>query len=180
MILSIEEILKRNLVTNRDFGNGDGLVEPEGAAIDIRLGEIWEMDTASEAFLYKTTRKTREYKKVAQYSPKKSTKFTLLPMKYYQFISIEVIHVPEDLVARFVARFNLLNNGIMVLGYKGDPGWSGQYVTPIINLSGVPFEIELGCRWGQFEFHEIKGQGVKYRGQWRNGRNFTKEAETQV
>ena len=180
MILPIEEILKRKLVTNRDVGDGDGLVEPEGAAIDVRLGEIWEMIPESNAFLYKTTRKTREYKKVAEYSPKQSTKFMIEPMKYYQFKSIEIITVPDDCIIRFVARFNLLVNGIMVVGYKADPGWSGQYSTPIINLSGVPFEVELGCRWAQFEFHQIAGKGVKYRGQWVNGRNFIKEVETQV
>jgi len=180
MIISIEEILKRNLITNRDFGNGEGLVEPEGAAVDIRLGEIWEMDTKSDAFLYRELRKTREYKKVAEFVPGKSDKFILRPMQYYQFKSVEVINVPEGLVARFIARFNLLANGIMVCGYKADPGFSGNYVTPIINLSGVPFELELGCRWAQFEFHEIKGKSVKYRGQWKNGRVFTKKAEIQV
>lgn len=180
MVISIDEILKRKLITNREFGNGEGLVEPEGTAVDIRLGEIWEMDPKSKAFLYKETRKTLEYFKVAEFHPGKSDKFILEPMKYYQFKSVEEIHVPEDLVARFIARFNLLANGIMVLGYKADPGFSGQYVTPIINLSGIPFEIELGCRWAQFEFNEIKGKSVKYRGQWRNGRGFTKEAEVQV
>jgi deoxycytidine triphosphate deaminase len=180
MLISIEEILKRNLIQNREFGNGDGLVEPEGAAVDVRLGEIWEMDTESEGFLYKETRKTREYKKVAEYNSKKSTIFTLKPMQYYQFKSIEILDVPMDLVARFCARYNLLANGLLVLGYKADPGFKGNFVTPILNLSGKDFKIELGARWAQFEFHQIQGEGVKYRGQWRDGRVFTKEIEKQV
>lgn len=180
MLLSIDEILKRKLVTNRDFGGGEGLVEPEGAAIDVRLGEIWEMDPTTEGFLYKTTRKTREYKKVAEFIPRTSTKFTLEPMKYYQFKSVEIMTVPDDIVIKFCARYNLLVNGIMIVAYKADPGWSGQFSAPVINLSGVPFEVELGCRWAQFEFHQIAGKGVKYRGQWRNNRNFIKETEVQV
>ena len=46
MVISIEEILKRDIIKNRDFGAGEGLVEPEGAAIDVRVGEIWQMDTS--------------------------------------------------------------------------------------------------------------------------------------
>lgn len=180
MVISIEEILKRGIIKNREIGNGDGLVEPEGAAVDIRLGEIWEMDSESEGFLYKETRKTREYKKVAEYKEGESTIFTLKPMQYYQFKSIEVIDVPMDLVARFIARFNLLASGILICGYKADPGFKGNFVTPVINLSGKEFKIELGARWAQFEFHEIKGEAVKYRGQWRDGRVFTVKEEKQV
>jgi deoxycytidine triphosphate deaminase len=180
MVLSINEILERNLIKKREFGSGEGLVEPEGAAVDIRLGEIWEMLPDTEAFLGKTTRKTREYKKVAEFIPGKSDWFILEPNKYYQFKSVEEVDIPQDLVARFIARYNLLANGIMILGYKADPGFSGPMSVPIVNLSGVPFKIELGCRWAQFEFHEIKGEGVMYRGQWKGGRVFTKEEEVQV
>jgi deoxycytidine triphosphate deaminase len=180
MVISISEILERGLIKNRDFGGGEGLVEPEGAAVDIRLGEIWEMDKKSKAFLYKKTRQTREYKKVAEYHPGKDEKYTLKPGKIYQFKSIEVIDVPEDLVARFVARYNLLASGILILGYKADPGFKGNFVCPVHNLSGQPYEIELGARWAQFEFHRIEGKSVKYRGQWREGRVFTKGEEVQV
>ncbi|MCA9380811.1 hypothetical protein KC678_00940 [Candidatus Dojkabacteria bacterium] len=177
MVISIQEILDRGIFQNRDFGEGEGLVEPEGAAIDIRVGEIWEMDQKSEAFLKKVTRKTRDYKKVAEFTPGKDESFMLEPMKYYQFKSVESVAVPNDLVARFVARYNLLANGIMVLAYKADPGYEGTMAVPIINLSGVPFEIELGARFGQFEFHEIKGEGVAYRGQWKGDRVFTEDGE---
>jgi deoxycytidine triphosphate deaminase len=181
MIVPITEVLENKWLTGRDIGNGDGLVEPEGAAVDVRLGEIWEMDTNSEAFLGKTTRKTREYKKVAEYKVGDDNNwFTLEPNKYYQFKTIETMDVPQDIVARFVARYNVLANGIMVLGYKADPGYQGPFVVPIINLSGVPFKMELGCRFAQFEFHRVDGEGVMYRGQWKGGRVYTKEEEVQV
>ena len=168
------------MVKNRDFADGEGLVEPEGAAIDVRLGEIWEMIPESKAFLKKLTRKTKEYKKVAEFVPGQDDSFTLEPNKYYQFKSVEELDVPEDVVMRFVARYNLLASGIMVLAYKADPGFKGQFVVAVINLSGTPFEIELGARWAQCEFHRIDGKGVMYRGQWKNGRVFTKEEEVQV
>lgn len=180
MVISIEEILKRRLIKNRDFGDGEGLVEPEGAAVDIRLGEIWQMKPDSEAFLNKIKRKTREYEKVAEFVPGQDDKFTLEPMTYYQFKSVEIIDVPSDAVARFIARYNLLANGILILGYKADPGFKGNMTVPVINLSGVPFDIELGCRWAQFEFHRIDGESVEYRGQWKGGRVYTKQEEVQV
>jgi len=180
MVISIKEILERNIITGRDYGDGDGLVEPEGTAIDVRLGEILEMDKDSEAFLGKTTRQTKVYNSVAKYHLNTSDWFTLQPNTYYQFKSIEKINVPADLVMRFCARFNLLSNGIMIVAYKADPGFSGEFVVPIINLSGVPFKIELGARWGQCEFHQIKGESVLYRGQWKNGRTHTPKEEVQV
>lgn len=180
MIISIKEILDRKLIQGREIGDGDGLVEPEGAAVDIRLGEILEMDKNSDAFLGKKTRLTRAYKTVAKYEPKKSTWFTILPNKLYEFKSIETICVPEDLVMRFIARFNLLASGIQIVAYKADPGFTGNYIVPIQNISGIPFRIELGARWGQCEFHRIDGKSVLYRGQWRNGRTHTPKEEIQV
>lgn len=180
MIVPIEEILKREIIKNRDFGDGEGLVEPEGAAVDIRLGEIWEMDKESEGFLYRETRKSREYVKVAEYRPGKSDKFKLMPMQCYQFKSVEIIDTPEDLVGRFVARYNLLANGVIVLAYKVDPGFKGNFVCLVMNLSDKPFTVEMGCRWAQFEFHRIDGKSVKYRGQWKDGRVFIKDEEVQV
>lgn len=180
MILSIQEVLERDLIRNRDFAGGEGLVEPEGAAIDIRLGEIWQMQPESEAFLGKTTRKTKEYTKVAEFKAGQSDWFTLEPNVYYQFKSVEEVVSPEDAVGKFVPRFNLLSCGILILGTKADPGYKGQFVVPVVNLSGVPFKIELGARFAQFEFHRIDGESVQYRGQWQGGRVFTPEEEVQV
>ena len=180
MILTVEEILKRNIIKNRDFGNGEGLVEPEGAAIDFRVGEIWKIISESEGFLGKVTRKSKDYEKVAEYTPGKSDWFVLEPNVFYQLKTVEEFDIPEDLVGRFVARYNLLASGVMVLGYKVDPGYTGKYAVATINLSGGPFKIELGSRFGQFEFHEIKGKGIKYRGQWKGGRVHSKGEEVQV
>lgn len=180
MVISIDEILKRNLIKRRDYARGEGLVDPEGVAVDIRLDEIWEMDPKSEAFLKKKTRKTRDYKRVAKFVPDKDEGFILEPMKYYQFKSIEETEVPLDLMGRFTPRFNLLANGMYMTFGKLDPGFKGNFVLPVINLSGVPFEIELGARYGQIGFYRVDGNSVKYRGQWRNGRVYTKKEEVQV
>lgn len=180
MVISIKEILEKEIIKNRDFGGGEGLVEPEGAAVDIRIGEIWEMDKKSDAFLGKITRKTRKYIKKAEFTPGEDTPFILKPNIYYQLKSVEELDIPLDVVGRFIARYNLLANGIMVLGYKVDPGYHGTFGVPIINLSGIPFKIELGARFAQFEFHRIDGESVPYRGQWKGNRLFTEKEETQV
>lgn len=180
MVVSIEEVLKRGIIKNRDFGDGEGLVEPEGAAVDVKLGEIWEMVPDSDAFLGKVKRKTRDYKKVAEFVPGNDEMFELKPNQYYQFNTVETIDVPEDVVGRFIARYNLLANGIMVLGYKVDPGYTGKFGVPIVNLSGKSFKIELGARFAQFEFHRIDGKGVPYRGQWKGDRVYTEQEEVQV
>ena len=180
MVISIDEILERDIITNRDFADGEGLVEPEGVGVDIRIGSIWEMDKNSKAFLHKVKRKTREYNKVAEFKEGQDDKFILKPNVYYQFRSVEEVNVPSDLVGRFIARYNLLANGIMICGYKVDPGFYGKFQVPIVNLSGLDFEIELGARFAQFEFHRIDGESIKYRGQWKGGRMNMKKPEIQV
>ena len=138
------------------------------------------MIPTSEAFLKKDTRKTRKYRKVAKYKLNESKSFIIEPLKYYQFKSIEEINVPMDLMGRFTPRFNLLVNGMYITFGKLDPGFKGNFVVPVINLSGVPFDIELGVRFGQIGFYIILGKSIKYRGQWRNGRVYTKKEEIQV
>jgi len=180
MIVSIDEVLERKIVRNRDLGDYDGLVEPEGAAIDVRVGEIWKMVPDTTAFLNKVTRKTRQYIKVAGYKAAHSTRFILEPLVFYQFKTIEKLKLPQDLMGRFNPRYNLWVNGILVFNSKADPGYEGPIGVPVINLSGVPFEIELGCRFGQFEFHQINGKTYSYRGQWKGERLYTEDEEVQV
>src|SRR5436190_14230956 len=114
MIISIDEILERKIVRNREFANGEGLVAIEGAAIDVRIGEIWEMVPQSRAFLHKITRQTRKYIKVASFNPRKSETFLIKPNKCYQFKTVEILEVPDDIMARFNPRYNLWVNGIFV------------------------------------------------------------------
>ncbi|MFQ5493319.1 MAG: hypothetical protein ACE5DX_04130 [Candidatus Dojkabacteria bacterium] len=180
MIISIEEVLKKEFITNRDYANGLGLVEPEGAAIDVRVGEIWKMIPSTRAFLKKDTRQTRQYIKMETFTPDEDRVFVLKPKSFYQFRTVELLAVPKNLMVRFNPRYNLGVNGIQVFQAKADPGYSGTFGVPVVNLSGVPFEIELGARFGQFEFHTIKGKTYSYRGQWQGGRLFTDEEEVQV
>ena len=180
MVINPRFVLKHKFITGRNIGNGDGLVEVEGAAIDVRVGEVWQMKRTGKGYLYKETRKSKEYDVIAKYKIGKSIKAVIKPGEFYQFKTIEKIHVPDYAVARFIARYNLLVNGIFVLGYKADPGFEGEFVFPVVNLSTTDFEIELGARVAQFEFHEIKGKINSYRGQWKNGRVYIKKEEKQV
>ena len=181
MILGIDRVLQGHIVKNRDFAGGVGLVEPEGAAIDVRIGEIWEMLPSTRGFLNRTTRKTRKYKKVAEFvSGNDDECFVVEPGKCYQFKTVEILDVPDNIVARFNPRYNLWVNGILVYSSKADPGYRGQIGVPVINVSGVPFEIQLGSRFGQFEFHMVCGKTYSYRGQWKGARMYTQREEIQV
>lgn len=180
MVINPNYALKNKFITGRDIGNGDGLVDIEGAAIDVRVGEVWRMKKTGKGYLYKKTRKSKEYEVLAKYKEGKSTKVSIEPNICYQFKTIETINVPDHVVGRFIARYNILVNGLYMLGYKVDPGFHGQFVVPVINHSPNNFEIELGARIAQFEFHEIDGEINSYRGQWRDGRVYIKEEEKQV
>jgi deoxycytidine triphosphate deaminase len=61
-----------------------------------------------------------------------------------------------------------------------DPGYKGAVHPGLYNAGGVPVTIELGARYINAMFIEIKGESKSYRGQWQGGRVATGERETQI
>jgi deoxycytidine triphosphate deaminase len=60
------------------------------------------------------------------------------------------------------------------------PGYSGELTFGLKNEGPITVEIEMGARFTHLIFHEIKGEGSKYRGQWQGGRVSATKREKQV
>jgi deoxycytidine triphosphate deaminase len=179
MILGIDKVLelikKKKLIEGIDEKD----INFEGCGVDLRIGEIYEMEDG-EGFLHIETRKTPNYKLLAKFERGKSKKVKLLPGKTYVAATIEKINTPKDLLGWFIPRQTLYKCGIVVQGIRTDPGYRGKFTFVMTNTSNKTFEIELGARIANMVFHKIEGKTNIYKGQWQGGRIFIKKKEKQV
>lgn len=179
MILGVDEIHKRireqNLLENlseRELNN------PEGAGIDIRLGKLFRLE--GKAFLGIEERETPKGVLVAEYNPEKRTSAVLKPGEYYLTESLEKFNMPPDLLAIIKPRTTLHRSGVITRVSIVDPGYSGE-IHPALFVAGpVPVKVELGARYVNAMFFEIKGKTNLYRGQWQGGKVHTDGREKQV
>ena len=90
------------------------------------------------------------------------------------------MNVPLNLVGIVKPRTTLHRSGIITRVSVADPGYSGELHPAIFNAGPCDVELELGARYVNIMFLEVKGGGSSYRGQWQGGRATTGGPETQV
>ncbi len=189
MILGPKELLK--LVKSKKLVEGLSkreLENPEGAGFDLRLGEVYKI--SGSAFLGEEHRKTPDVKSIAKFEQKKPhsakaprgkrTSVKIKPGDFYLVKTIEKINLPLNLSAVILPRTTTFRSGLFIRTGPIQPGYQGELTFGLKNEGPVTVEIEMGARFVHVIFHEIKGIGEKYRGQWQGGRVTTKRKERQV
>ncbi len=179
MILGAAEILRlvkeKRLVENLSERE---LTSPEGAGFDLRLARLFRLK--GQGFLGITERQTPDVELAAEYNPDKTQSIVIKPGEYFLTETIEKLNIPLDLLGIVKPRTTLHRSGIITRVSIADPGYSGSLHPGIYNAGGVPIEIELGARYVNIMFFEVKGGGAQYRGQWQGGRIKTDGKEVQV
>jgi deoxycytidine triphosphate deaminase len=179
MILGIDKVLELIRTQNLIEGLDEKNINFEGCGVDLRIGEIFEMEEG-EGFLHVETRKTPNYKVLAKFEEGKSKKVKLEPGRVYVATTVEKINTPENLFGWFIPRSTLYKNGIVVQGVRTDPGYNGNFSFVMINTSKKDFELEMGARIANMVFHKVEGKPKLYKGQWQGGRAFIEKEEKQV
>lgn len=154
------------------------LTNPEGAGFDLRLGEVFKI--SGKAFLGETHRQTPSIKSVKIYNPKKPQSIKIKPGDFFLVKTIEKINLPLDLSAVILPRTTTFRSGLFIRTGPIQPGYSGELTFGLKNEGPITVEIEMGARFTHVIFHEIKGTGSKYRGQWQGGRVSAIRRERQV
>ncbi|MEK7572000.1 MAG: dCTP deaminase [Patescibacteria group bacterium] len=154
------------------------LTNPEGAGFDLRLGEVFKI--SGEAFLGETHRKTPEIESVLVYDEKKKQSIKIKPGDFFLVKTIEKINLPIDLSAVILPRTTTFRSGLFIRTGPIQPGYSGELTFGLKNEGPITVEIEMGARFMHVIFHEIKGEGSQYRGQWQGGRVSATKKEKQV
>jgi deoxycytidine triphosphate deaminase len=163
------------------------LTNPEGAGFDLRLGEVYKIK--GSAFLGETHRKTADVELVAKYEPKKphsakasrgKQSIKIKPGDFFLVKTIEKINLPLNLSAVIIPRTTTFRSGLFIRTGPVQPGYSGELTFGLKNEGPITVEIELGARFVHVLFHEVKGGGSAYRGQWQGGRVSATKKEKQV
>ncbi len=154
------------------------LTNPEGAGFDLRLGEVYKI--SGDAFLGETERKTAEVKLVQSYEEDKKKNITIKPGEFYLIKTIESVNMPENLTASITPRSTTYRSGLFIRTGNVPPGYCGGLNFGLKNEGPVAVKIEMGARIVHIQFHEVKGGGNMYRGQWQGGRVTTTKKEIQV
>ncbi|MDP3726937.1 MAG: 2'-deoxycytidine 5'-triphosphate deaminase [bacterium] len=179
MILGPKDLLK--LVKTKKLVEGLSereLTNPEGAGFDLRLGEVYRIK--GDAFLGEVERKTPEIELVQSYKKGERRSITIRPGDFFLVKTIEKINLPLELSAVIIPRTTTFRSGIFIRTGPVQPGYQGELTFGLKNEGPIPVTIEMGARFVHLIFHEIKGGGSQYRGQWQGGRVTTKKKEKQV
>ncbi len=154
------------------------LENPEGAGFDLRLGEVFRIK--GKAFLGETHRQTADITSLAKYNEKKKSSIKIKPGDFFLVKTIEKINLPVNLSAVILPRTTTFRSGLFLRTGPVQPGYQGELTFGLKNEGPITVEIEMGARFVHIIFHEIKGMGSKYRGQWQGGRVSALKREKQV
>jgi len=182
MILGINELHK--LVAENKLVEGlceRELNSPEGAGFDLRLGEVYAL--SGEGFLGVEKRNTPEARLVARYDPQKTEDqnyFIFRPGEYYLVKTMEKVNLPVTLSGIIFARTTMFRSGLALFNGIVQPGYCGELTFGVGNLAKSEIKVSFGARVVHITFHEVKGSGNQYRGQWQGGRVATGGQETQI
>ncbi len=171
----LELVKKEKLVENLSERE---LTNPEGTGFDLRLGEVFKI--SGKAFLGETHRQTPDITSVKVYDPKKPSSIKIKPGDFFLVKTIEKINLPLNLSAVILPRTTTFRSGLFIRTGPIQPGYSGELTFGLKNEGPITVEIEMGARFTHLIFHEIKGEGSKYRGQWQGGRVSATKREKQV
>ncbi len=177
---TIRKMMKDGVI--RDFNPEQ--INIEGCGLDLRIGELNEMDEGLGRLMI-NTRESPTFKKVhasflQDIGKPDQLGWSLEPNRIYLAKTIESITVPKNMVAFAQRRATLVRSGILVDFARADAGYSGQCVVMMVNLSNRRFTIERGARVVQLFFGEVSGETNSYIGQWQDGRVFIPNTEEQT
>lgn len=182
MVIGIAEVQKivQNLSTRE-------LESPEGAGVDLRLGEVIEI-TGGVAFIEadgpagQGLRSGFESKVICafQHDDIAQKKFVFEPGKYYLVKTVESVNIPINVLGDFRARSTLFRSGLSLLTTTGAPGYEGPLVFGLINHGPLPVTIQMGARIANALFYRLESEGIGYRGQNQGGRATASGVERQV
>jgi dCTP deaminase len=83
--------------------------------------------------------------------------FVLHPNEFVLGSTIELVELPNDIVARVEGKSSLGRLGLLVHATAGyvDPGWQGKLTMELSNVSNLPIKLYYNMKIGQLSFFEL-------------------------
>ena len=174
MILSDRDI-KRALKTGRIQIKPRPVLKTQlgSCSIDLRLGRKFGILNHSK-FAFVDPRNPKPVKEIMkEVLVKKGEPFILQPGDFALATTMEIIKLPDNLIARLEGRSSLGRLGIVVHSTASvfDPGWDGRVVMELGNMGKMPVALYPEMRVCALTFEELsssaevpydKKKGAKY------------------
>ena len=156
------------------------LTNSEGTGFDLRAGELYEL--LGPGYLGVDIRETSPTGKepIAKYDEHLTHKVVIPSGSSYLVRTIEIVNLPEDLLARIKPRTTLFRSGVSLETGWVNPGYKGELTFSLFNFGPFDFTLEMGARIAHIVFEPIEGRTQAYRGQWQGGRVSTEGEEKQI
>src|ERR671921_2395184 len=86
--------------------------------------------------------------------------FVLHPGEFVLGSTLEVVTLPDDLVARLEGKSSLGRLGLLIHSTAGfvDAGWSGHLTLELSNVANLPIAIYPGMKIGQISFLQMSSE----------------------
>lgn len=182
MVLGIQEVqqIVKGLA-KRELEN------PEGAGVDLRLGEVHKI-VGGQAYIEADT--DQSLGKRAGFDTECIMKYrgdggeedylTIAPGEFYLVKTIETVDIPQDVMGDLRPRSTMFRAGLHLLTGIAPPGYKGEMIYGLQNIGEFDVKLQLGSRISVAVFYRLEEPGVLYRGQNQHGRITVSGEETQV
>jgi dCTP deaminase len=153
----------------------EALVQP--ASVDLRLGDsfrVFHNHRASAIDLRDPPRGLTEEVKVAEGEP-----FVIHPGEFCLASTLELVELPDDIVARIEGKSSLGRLGLIVHATAGfcDPGWKGTLTLELNNLTRIPIKLYAGLSIAQLSFMTLDAPALRPYGHEQLGSHYQGQAE---
>jgi dCTP deaminase len=128
----------------------EGAIQP--SSIDLRLGDkirVFRNNHRSHIDVREDAAGLTEVVQLQEGQP-----FFLGPGEFALGVTLELLAVPDDLVARLDGKSSLGRLGLLIHATAGlvDPGWEGRLTLELMNLAPLPITLWPGMKIGQLSF----------------------------
>lgn len=145
------------------------------ASVDLRLGSAFRIFKVTSRPYVDVQQPVDDLTELVEIIPEEP--FVIQPGSFCLGSTVELITLPDDIVARVDGKSSLGRLGLLVHATAGyvDPGWTGKLTLELSNQSQMPIALYYGMRVCQISFLEMTtpverpygsaALGSKYQGQ---------------
>lgn len=159
---SLAGVILSDGTIRRLLAEGSLIIEPlepdqvQPASVDVRLGDTFLVFRNHTAEVIDPFQRPSDLMQDVSVAPGQA--FVLHPGEFVLGTTLEVIGLPNDLVARVEGKSSLGRLGLLIHATAGfvDPGWArGQITLELSNVATLPIKLWPGMKIGQLSFHRL-------------------------
>jgi len=163
MVLSDQDIKKALKARRISIKPAPDLTTQLGScSIDLRLGNTFRIfDHSKHAYIDPSKKDySNEITKVIKVE--RNGSFIMQPGEFVLAVTLESVKIPADLMGRLEGRSSLGRLGLVVHSTASifDPGWDGNPVLELGNLSRMALKLTVGMRICAMTFEELSSPAV--------------------